>query len=258
MNVFLWIFHAKRLKEMAFILVAFVFLMAMVLTNRSITTPSDSLPAGGQSQPLAISKVATDQKQIALTFDVAWGDEELPLILKALKKEDIRANFFVAGDWAIHHTSLIKKMEKENYVIGSHGYRHKPYTDLKENEVRRDIQLSLSAIEKITGKRPIYLRPPESAFNKNILKTAQSMGQQVILWSQSPGDEENPGYKVIASRVLKQAEPGAIIQLHGSDSAKETFRALPLIIESLKNEGYTFVTLTELLSNAKGSPKVME
>ena len=257
--MFLWILHAKRLRDLAFISVAFIFLMAMVLTNRSITAPStDSLAVAGQSEPLAISKVTTDQKQVALTFDVAWGDEELPLILKVLKKEDIRANFFVSGDWAIHHTGLIQAMEKANHVIGSHGYRHNSYTEMQDTDVRRDIQLSLSALEKITGKRPIYLRPPDSAFNKGTLKIAQSMGQQVILWSQSPGDEENPGYKVIASRVLKQAAPGAIIQLHASDSAKETFRSLPLIIESLKNEGYTFVTLTELLSNAKGSPKVID
>lgn len=254
--MFFLVTNKKRLKDFAFITIAFIFLLSMVLTNRSITTPPGALTVSATAKAPAISKVVTNQKQLALTFDVAWGSEELPLILKALKKEDIRASFFIAGDWAEHHSGLVKKIAEDNHLIGSLGYRQKAYTTLNENEMRRDIQLSLTALQKITGDRPTYLRPPESAFNTAALKTAQSMGEQVILWSQSPGDEENPGYKTIINRVVKQAKPGSIIQLHASDSAKETFQALPLIIETLKSEGYTFVTITELLSNAKGSTQI--
>lgn len=254
--VFFWVTNKRRLKEFAFIIMAFIFMLTMVLTNRGITTPSGSLTVTADKNPPAISKVITNQKHVALTFDVAWGNEELPLILEELKKEDVRASFFVAGEWAEHHTGLVKEIAKDNHLIASHGYRHTDYTTLDENEVRRDIQLSLSALQKITGDRPDYLRPPESKFNEATLKIAQSMGEQVILWSQSPSDEENPGYKIIAKRVVKEIKPGAIIQLHASDSAKETFKALPLIIDTLKSEGYTFVTLTELLSNSKGSSRI--
>ncbi|RYL89851.1 polysaccharide deacetylase [Sporolactobacillus sp. THM7-4] len=242
----LWVVNGKRLKNIFFIAIA-AFFAALILfvqnQEMSVFTPL--------KKPAALSKVETNQKHLALTFDSNWGDQQIRLILPILKEEHIKATFFFSGEWAERHPDIIQKVKKDGHEIESHGMRHQDYTKLEPGEVRRDILLASEAIYKVSGDRPRMIRPPYGKTNGEVLKTINHLNEQTVLWSINPHDETNPGYKIIVQRVLEKTGRGDIIRLHASDSAKQTYQALPLIIRDLENRGYTFVTLKNLISDTQ-------
>ncbi|OAX46523.1 Peptidoglycan-N-acetylglucosamine deacetylase [Paenibacillus sp. AD87] len=90
---------------------------------------------------------------------------------------------------------------------------------------------------------------------KRVLQVASSLNYQVVQWDTDSQDWKNPGVQTIVDRVVSKAHPGDIVLLHASDSSKQTHEALPVIIDKLKNQGYEFVTVSELLnhSSVKGT-----
>jgi Predicted xylanase/chitin deacetylase len=94
------------------------------------------------------------------TFDCNWGDQQIKTILETLKKEHVRATFFLSGEWAERHPDLVQQAAKDGNEIESQGMRHEDYTQLSPGEVRRDIILANAAIDKSGGGKPQLLRPP--------------------------------------------------------------------------------------------------
>lgn len=249
----LWVLNGKRIKKALFIVVT-AFFAALIAFVQNQETTVFSTAQGTR----ALSKVKTDQKQMALTFDINWGEVQVESILDILKEEGVKATLFVSGEWAERHKDIIEKMKKYGFEIESHGFKHKHYTDLESNDVRKDILLANEAIKKASGEPPDMIRPPYGSINKDVLKTASRLNQKVILWSVNPQDTENPGYRSIAAYVINHSKRGDIIRLHASDSAKQTVKALPLIIENLQNEGYSFVTMSTLISDTKVKTKILD
>jgi polysaccharide deacetylase family sporulation protein PdaB len=249
----LWIINGKRLKNIMLIIIAAFFAALILFVQRQETDVFTPIQSSG-----ALSKVATNQKHLALTFDINWGDQQIPLILKTLNEEHVKATFFVSGEWAERHPNIVRSMQKSGHEVESHGMRHEDYTQLSAQRVRSDILFGREAIYKITGERPDMIRPPFGKVTKDTLNTAKGLNQQVVLWSVNPQDETNPGYKVIVKRVLQHTGKGDIIKLHASDSAKGTDRTLPLIIRELENRGFHFVTLKSLISDTQSKSKLMD
>lgn len=226
-------------------LAAFFAALVAFVQNEQIAVFSTS------QGPRALSKVVTNKKQIALTFDVGWGDVRFEPIMDYLTKQKIKATFFVTGEWADRHHEWIEDLKKQGYEIGSHGMQHESYTKMDEKDIRKDMLLANRSLDKAGIDHLRYIRPPDGQINDRVLKIATKMNQQVILWSVDPQDWTNPGYEKIAKDVVDHAQKGDIIRLHASDSAKQTIRALPIIVRELQDQGYTFVTLSTLISNAK-------
>jgi len=243
--LFIWILHGRKIKNVLFILItAFFAALVAYVQNEEVTVFSTS------SGPRALSNVETSKKQTALSFDVGWGDDNLKPILDYLVDNKIPATIFITGEWAERHTELVEEMKNKGFEIESHGYNHKPYTALKPYEITKDISLANTAIEKAGGGKPTYIRPPEGKINKNVIKTVTTTQQQLVLWNINPQDWKLHNAQTIAQEVIQQTTKGSIIRLHGSDSAIQTLRALPVIISQLKKKGFTFVTLKELISDS--------
>jgi peptidoglycan/xylan/chitin deacetylase (PgdA/CDA1 family) len=100
----------------------------------------------------------------------------------------------------------------------------------------------------MTGKKPDLIRMPNCDFDKRVLQIAGEMGYTVIQWDTDSKDWTNPGTEAIINNVLSKAHPGDIILMHASDSCKETHLALPVIIDKLRQQGYEFVTVSELIN----------
>jgi polysaccharide deacetylase family sporulation protein PdaB len=244
MKVF-WIVNGKKLKQTLLIVASAFFAAAIVFLNTE-GLPVFSTPDG----PRAISNVHTEKKQVALTFDIGWGDVRAVPILNILKEEGIQATFFISGSWAEHHPDIVKKIVKGKHEIASHGFGHKDYVSMEKADVRNDILLAQTAIEKTSGEKPTLLRPPDSSFNENVLSTAESLNVTVIDSSVHSKDISSAGADQIVRNVVQPASPGDIILMHASDSATQTAKALPAIIEGLKDKGFSFVTVSNLLTNA--------
>lgn len=200
------------------------------------------------SGPMAIAKVKTEDKVCALTFDISWGDKYSPSILDTLKKNNVRATFFIMGPWSVKYPDIARRIAMEGHEVGSHGYKHENYGEKTAEWVRGDIQKAHKQIQEVTGKEAALLRPPNGHYSKQSLQVTEELNYRTIIWDADSLDWKNPGTDVVIKRVLTKTKPGSIILLHASDTPVQTAEALPVIIDGLRAQGYTFVTVGELLA----------
>lgn len=200
--------------------------------------------------PGPLRTVATDQKVIALTFDWSWGTVMGPKVLAILERERVPATFFLSGPWALRHPELVGAVRRGGFEIESHGQAHVNFSGLSREGVARNIQAAGAILREVAGVTPRFIRPPNGDWSRASLEVAHSLGYRIVLWGTDSLDWMNPGVHAIVKRVLARAHPGDIVLLHSSDTCKETDRALPAIIAGLRQRGYRFVTLAQLLSLA--------
>ncbi len=206
--------------------------------------------------PKAIYKGDANKKNVALTFDISWGDEKALPILDTLKQQNIKnATFFLSAAWAERHPDIVQRIVEDGHEIGSMGYSYKDYTSMEAQEVRRDILRAHDAFSKLGIKNIQLLRPPSGNFDKNVLKIAESLGYTVVHWSINSHDWKNPGISKIVNNVTKNVHGGDIILLHASDSALQTNKALPNLIQQLRANGYMNLSVSELISNTDAKSK---
>lgn len=199
--------------------------------------------------PSAIYKVDTQEKVIALTFDISWGETSPGPILDILQQKKVsKATFFLSGPWVLHHQEIAKRIKAMGYEIGSHGNMHKDFSKYPDAWIRDQVGKAEQSIKEVLGVKTTLIRTPNGDFDARSLKVLHAMGYQVIQWNTDSLDWMNPGVPNIIQRVLTKVVPGDIILMHASDSCKQTHLALPAIIDGLRAKGYQFATVTELLS----------
>lgn len=208
-------------------------------------------------ESVTLMKGNTKEKNIALTFNISWGEEKVYDILNALEKHDIRAAFFVSGEWAERHPQIVEEITKQQHELGMLGYRYKNYLEQEIVQVRKDMLYAKEVFRKLGYKNVQYIRPPSGHFNKDVMDVAERLDLHVIHWSIDPGDWENPGAKKIIDNV-KKASNGDIILLHASDAAKQTAEALHTLIPYFKDKKYSFVTISELYHEVKVQEKLVD
>ncbi|WP_077303267.1 polysaccharide deacetylase family sporulation protein PdaB [Virgibacillus pantothenticus] len=209
-------------------------------------------------EPTAMSKGNANENNIALTFNISWGEERVDHILKRLKEEGVQATFFVSGEWAEKHPDIVEKITENKHELGMLGYRYKSYLDQDLETVSKDLRKAREVFDKLGYEDVKLLRPPSGHFNKEIIETAENMGYNVIHWNVNPHDWKNPGSNTIVDYVMKHTTNGDIILLHASDSVKQTAKALETILPGLKNKGFSFVSMTELINQAHASAELVE
>ncbi|MCQ6276390.1 polysaccharide deacetylase family sporulation protein PdaB [Bacillus sp. V3B] len=240
---FFYILNGKKIKQILVIGIAAFFTAWFLYLGNVVQVPVFSAKDG----PKAVYK---GEKDIALTFNIGWGDEKAEPILDALKKHEVKSvTFFLSASWAERHPDLVNRMVKEGYEIGMLGYDYKDYTEIEKEKVGQDISKAQTAFKKLNVNNIQLLRAPTGHFDQNTLTVAQRYGYTVIHWSIDSKDWTNPGVEAITENVSK-AEKGDIILLHASDSAKQTEKALPLILQNIKEKNLELVTVSEMIANA--------
>jgi peptidoglycan-N-acetylglucosamine deacetylase len=240
---FFYILNGKTIKQIFVIGIAAFFTAWFLYLGNVVQVPVFSTKDG----PKAVYK---GEKDIALTFNIGWGDEKAEPILDVLKQQGVKSvTFFLSAAWAERHPDLVSRMVKEGYEIGMLGYDYKDYTELEGQKVSQDISKAQTAFKKLNINNIQLLRAPTGHFDQNTLKIAQRHGYTVVHWSIDSKDWTNPGVETIAENVAK-AEKGDIILLHASDSAKQTEKALPLLLQNIKEKNLKLVTVSEMIANA--------
>lgn len=239
---FFFVLNAKSIKQVLVIMIAAFFTAWFFYTENLVQLPAFSAKDG----PKAIYK---GDKDLALTFNIGWGDEKAEPILDILKKEDVgSATFFLSGSWAERHPDLVSRMVKEGYEIGILGYEYKDYTDLEDDKIRRDIMKAQEAFKKLNVKNIELLRAPTGHFDQRTLKIAERLGYTVVHWSLDTKDWTNPGTAAIVENA-SQAKRGDILLMHASDSAKQTAEALPLVLKDIRAKKLKLITVSEMIAN---------
>lgn len=186
-----------------------------------------------------------DGKYVALTFDDGPHADVTPRILEILSQHEARATFYMLGSQVEYYPSIAKQVLEEGHEIGDHTLSHKDLTRLNQEQIKNEIQISSNHILEATGSLPKSLRPPYGAFNDSVRQIVQNLELPVIMWSVDSLDWKSRNVQAINHEVMTTVHPGAIILLH--DIHATTADALPQLLTNLENEGYEFLTVTELL-----------
>ena len=196
---------------------------------------------------LPIYCVDTDKPVLSLTFDSAWGTEDLDDILSILDKHKAKAVFFVTGDWAKKNPDAIRKIDNAGHEIGNHGDNHKHMPALSKEEIAAEIQGCHNAVYEITGKDMSLFRAPYSDWNDLVVDVAHMMGYSAINQSVDSLDWKDYGVSAIVKQVCenKNLDKGSIILLH--NGSKYTRDALDTTLTNLEQAGYHFVPLSQLI-----------
>lgn len=253
MNSF-YVISGKKMKRVFFLVVAALFAAGVVYVE------SDNIMVFSEgSSPAAIYSVPTDKKVIALTFDISWGDKRAQPILDVLQQKNVnKATFFLSSPWTKTHPALVKKIAESGYEIGSHGHKHDFYSSLNDEEIRKQISIAHQVITDVSGTEPRLIRLPNGDFDKRVLQIANELNYKVIQWDTDSMDWKNIGVDNIVKRVVERAHPGDIVLLHASDTSKQTHLALPIIIDELRQKGYEFVTVSELINQTDIKGKTIQ
>ncbi|MBR2967496.1 MAG: polysaccharide deacetylase family protein [Clostridia bacterium] len=198
------------------------------------------------TRKIPIYSVETEEKVVALSFDAAWGADKTLGILDVLTSYDIKANFFAVGFWVEKHGDTLKVLHDSGRMeIGTHSNTHPYMSKLSKDNIRLELKASCDLIEQVTGVKPELFRAPYGDYSDTLLIEAESLGLYTIQWDVDSLDWKGLSANDIAVRVLEKADNGSIILMH--NDGEHTLEALPLIIEGLKNRGFTFKTIGEMI-----------
>jgi len=238
--------------------VTLIILLGFLIALFIVIDPARLLYVFSKDQQTALTKGNVNENKLALTFNISWGDEKVFDILNILKENNVRATFFVSGEWAERHPQIIEKITEDKHELGMLGYRYKNYLDQEIDQVNKDIVHAKEVFRKLGFDDIKYIRPPSGHFNKEIIDLAKTQDLEVVHWSINPNDWENPGAKKISEQVIKQAKGGEIILMHASDSVKQTAKALNTILPTLQEKKLSFVTISELITEVETKEKLVE
>lgn len=199
-----------------------------------------------EEQPVEQTETNPYGKYVALTFDDGPHPNVTPEILQTLKEHDIKATFFMLGSQVEKYPDTAAQVAREGHEIGNHTYHHpnlrkQPYAEMME-EVRKTNE----KIEQATGVTPELFRPPYGIYTNEVLDYAGASGYSMVLWSVDSLDWKSRNAEAIHKVVTQQIANESIVLLH--DIHATTAEALPALIHTLKKEGYSFLTVSELLA----------
>ncbi|QSJ15524.1 polysaccharide deacetylase family protein [Nostoc sp. UHCC 0702] len=213
------------------------------------TNQTVEIPKSFQGTTIDQAKLNPNDKVIALTFDDGPGPKNTVQVLEILKKNHIKATFFMIGQMVQYYPQIAKQVAADGDVIGNHTWHHW-YRRMDATTAASEINRTADIIYKTTGVKTTLFRPPGGFLHNGLADYAKSQKYAVIMWSEMSGDAErhSPQVPGMVKNVLEAAKPGAIVLLHdGGGNRSRTVKALPQIIDGLKAQGYKFVTIPELL-----------
>lgn len=239
--------RSKRKKIMfpSFSLVIMVILFGVItykyFSNSTVLTFNNQ-------KSLPIYRVDTNEKKVAITFDVNWGKDTTEEILKILDKHQAKATFFLIGKWIDYsdkNLNLVKEMNKKGHELGNHSNLHPDFTNLTRDKIVKELEITDSKIYDITNKRNKIFRFPKGAYDNNSVNVVKELGYIPIQWNIDSIDWKEEGKDIEYNRVSQKIKPGSIILFH--NNTKYTPENLDKIISNFKKEGYEFVTVSDLI-----------
>ncbi|SEJ54031.1 Peptidoglycan/xylan/chitin deacetylase, PgdA/CDA1 family [Dyadobacter sp. SG02] len=185
-------------------------------------------------------------KAIALTFDDGPDPDSTPRILDTLLENDLKATFFVIGKKAVNHPELLRRIVDEGHTIANHSYSHHYLIALfSTQKLRTDIQRCNEAIRDITGRVPVFFRPPFGVTNPRYVTVLKDLQMQSIGWSLRSMDTRAKNKYQLIQKIISKLKPKDIVLLH--DHLSLTADTLPDIIGHCRQMGIKIEPLPRLI-----------
>ena len=207
-------------------------------------TPADQ-------KPVVYHAGNTTEKKIALTFDDGPDNIYTAKILDILSENGVQATFFVLGQQVKYFPDLAKRIVSDGHTIANHTWNHPELSKLTTSDVIQQVESTTKEIKTVTGVKTDLFRPPYGDYTAADLRVLQERGYKSVLWSVDTKDFSGKSAKDILAIVHRDKSPGGIVLQHNFQPLDGildgTVEALPQIIDQLREEGYEFVTVDNLI-----------
>ena len=254
-----------RKKDLWIIGSALVLAVVMALTQfflRPIPTGAWGLsfPNLGQTPEAPVSPEAlkqydgaflgdTEEKVLYLTFDAGYENGHTAAILDTLKKHDVKAAFFLVGNYLNRNADLVRRMVEEGHIVGNHTMTHPNMSAISDMDAfRKELEGLEALFKEVTGKElPKYYRPPQGVYSEKNLQMAKELGYKTVFWSLAYADWDNtkqPDLEYAMGRLIPRTHNGAVILLHST--SKTNAEILATLLTKWKDMGYRFETIDKL------------
>lgn len=228
-------------KDTSLVIIMLIWLAVIIF----VVSYTLSTTVSASERKLPVYSVYSSEKNVALTFNCAWDDTGIDELLSVLNEEDIKCTFFFVGDFVEKYPQCVRKICNAGHELGNHSMRHIDPVKQEFSEIISDINACNELIFSVTGKMPLLYRAPSGSFDNKTVEAAESLGMTAIQWDVDSIDWKNPSSEKIISRITKKVTNGSIVLFH--TGKPNTLSALPGVIKFLKNEGFSFTTVGELL-----------
>ncbi len=210
---------------------------------------SETLSQSNSDSSANTAKELPSQKKIALTFDDGPHPVYTLKLLDGLAQRNVKATFFIIGESAERNPEVIKRIHAEGHLIGNHTYSHVQLTCINSAKALEEIAKTNEVIASITGESIRYIRPPYGIYNETLAKSSNLIP---VIWTVDPRDWSVLNTDSVVSHVIKNVKENDVILLH--DIFETSVDAALRIVDILSEQGYTFVTIDELLES---NPKIL-
>ncbi len=217
--------------------------LAAVLMFTAVNVPAVVVSASNRQLPIYC--VERDQKMVSISFDAAWGNEDTQQLIDILGKYNVKATFFVVGEWVDKYPESVKALHDAGHEVMNHSNDHAHMSQLSRDEIIADVNACNDKIEAVTGVRPTLVRPPYGEYDDNVITSIRAAGMEPIQWDVDSLDWKDLAADEITKRVTGKVQAGSIVLFH--NAALHTPEALPAILETLLGQGYTFVPISQLI-----------
>ena len=235
-----WFIFGKREAILGFIAVLIVALVSYLVPQgvKAVVTQADE-------RKLPIYNVQTQDKNIAITFDAAWGNSDTDELIAILKKHNAKATFFFTGQWVSKYPDDVRKFYAEGHEMGNHSDSHFHIKGKTAEQLRADILVCNEKIKNTVGKAPTVYRGPYGEYNNTLLSEVEKLKMYAVQWNIDSRDWQKRSVTDMISSVTQNATNGSIILFH--NDVENTPAALDKILEILTKEGYSFITVSDLI-----------
>ena len=177
---------------------------------------------------------------------LSWGNDDTEQLINILSEYKVPATFFVVGAWVDKYPESVKQLSDAGHQVQNHSNSHPYMTGLSNEQMIDEIENCNKKIENITGVRPTLFRAPYGDYDNRVIETVESQNMYAIQWDVDSLDwKDNATADSICKRVTSKVQNGSIILFH--NDAEHTPEALPTVLKCLKDEGYEFVFISDLI-----------
>lgn len=198
-----------------------------------------------------VLKGPSQPRRVALTFDDGPDRQWTPAIANVLNQYGVRGTFFVLGQMVDQNPDILQQLVRQGHEIGNHTYSHQQLQTLTPQQLEEEVNRTDDAIYWAVGQRPRLIRPPYGDLSDSVIQYLRNRGYKIILWNVDSLDWSGIPASDLVSNVLAHTTPGSIILFHsafGRNELSNTVESLPRIIRNLQQNGYSFVTISQMIA----------
>ena len=222
-----------------------VLVVVVVAVSLLMSINFGIIKVGANARDIPIYSVENEDNKVAITFDCAWGAKDIPVILNALKEKEVKATFFLVGEWVKRNPEETKMIVEQGHDVANHSENHFKMSTLNMDKIKKEIIDCSKTIRDVTGYSTSLFRAPYGDYNNNVISVARQADHYTIQWSLDSLDWK-PGIsqETIIERI-SNVQSGDILLFHNDTS--HTSKILGSVIDIIKNKGFNPVPVSELI-----------